>query len=83
MADNGGGGGGGLRQLGRYLYFVTINYIKTSTLNMLFSVTYYLEQHISMFLLIIDVNFYLVKMLIFYKVQITNLIVVGEKWDVQ
>ena len=47
-----------------------------TTLNKIFSVTYYLELHNAM-LIIIDVFVHQVKLLLFYNVQTTNLTFFG------
>ena len=54
-----------------------INYI-----NMIFSVTYYLDLHKATSMDSIDVMFYQVKLLMFYNVQTTNLTFVGKIWDI-
>ena len=50
---------------------------------MIFSVTYYLQLYILISFFTINEFLFQVKMLMFYKVQITNSTFVGKKWDVQ
>ena len=53
----------------------------TTTVNMIFSVTHYLDLHNAIYF-IIDVISYQVKLLMFYSVQTTNLIFVGVMQDI-
>ena len=55
---------------------------KSATLNIVFSVTYNMVLHnaISFFAIVM---FYWVKVLMFYYVQTTNTIFVGQKWDIE
>ena len=53
--------------------------LNNTTLNYVFSVTYYLELQNTIFSFTIDVNFYQVKLSMFYDVQITNVTFVGRR----
>ena len=55
---------------------------KLPTLNIVFSVTYYLELHNVIYVIMCNL-FYQVKMLMFYNVQITSVAFVGKQWDIQ
>jgi hypothetical protein len=50
----------------------------STTLNMIFNVTYYLDLHNAIILFAIDVKFYQVKLLTFYNVPTTDLTFVGK-----
>ena len=53
-----------------------------TTLYIVFGVTYYLELQNAKYFTI-NVIFYQVKMSMFCTIQTTNLIFVGQKWDIQ
>ena len=52
-----------------------------TTLNMVFSVAYYLELHSAIYLLLLMSFFYQVNLLMFYDVQTTNLTWAGKIWE--